>query len=71
MAPVIAGIVAGAVAAIVSTRLLASMLFAIKPNDLPTFAAIAILLGLVAFIGCVIPGRRAVQVDPMKALRTE
>lgn len=71
MAPVIAGIVAGAVAAIVSTRLLASMLFAIKPNDLPTFAAIAILLGLVAFIGCVIPGRRAVRVDPMKALRTE
>jgi ABC-type antimicrobial peptide transport system permease subunit len=68
---VIAGIVAGAVAAIISTRLLASMLFAIKPNDLPTFAAIAILLGLAAFIGCVIPGRRAVRVDPMKALRTE
>jgi putative ABC transport system permease protein len=71
MAPVAAGIAAGAAAAMVSTRLLATMLFAIKPNDLSTLALIAILLGLVAFIGCVIPARRAVQVDPMKALRSE
>ena len=71
MAPVLAGIAVGAAAAMVSTRVLASMLFGIKPNDPGTFTAIAVLLGLVALIGCAIPARRAVQVDPMKALRTE
>jgi len=71
MVPVIAGIAFGAVAAIASTRLLSSMLFAIEPNDRTTMVAIATLLGVVAFIGCVIPGRRATRIDPIKALRTE
>jgi putative ABC transport system permease protein len=71
MAPVIAGIIVGAVVAMFSTRLLASMLFAIKPNDPVTLAAIAVLLALVALIGCAIPARRAIEVDPMNALRTE
>jgi putative ABC transport system permease protein len=71
MAPVIAGIVAGAVVAVISTRLLASMLFGIKPDDPSTLLAIAVLLGLVALVGCAIPARRAMRIDPMKALRTE
>lgn len=71
MAPVLAGIVVGSLAAILSTRLLSTMLFAIEPNDRPTLVAIALLLGLVALIGCVIPGRRATRIDPIKALRTE
>jgi predicted permease len=71
MAPVLAGIAVGAVAAIFATRVLANLLFAIRPNDPLTFAGIAALLLAVALIGCLIPGRRAVRVDPMKALRTE
>jgi putative ABC transport system permease protein len=71
MAPVIAGVVAGAVVAMFSTRLMASMLFAINPNDPRTFASIAILLVTVALLGCAIPARRAIGVDPIKALRTE
>jgi len=71
MAPVAAGIAVGSIAAILSTRLLSTMLFAIEPNDRPTLVAIALLLGLVALIGCVIPGRRATRIDPIKALRTE
>jgi putative ABC transport system permease protein len=71
MAPVIAGIAVGVVAALFSTRLLTSMLFAVKPNDPFTFASIAILLISVALLGCSIPARRAIGVDPMKALRTE
>jgi putative ABC transport system permease protein len=71
MTPVIAGMVAGAIVAMISTRLLASMLFGIKPDDLSTLIAIAFLLGLVALIGCAIPARRAIRIDPMKALRTE
>ena len=71
MGPVIAGIVAGAIAAMISTRLLAGLLFGIEPNDVSTLTAIALLLGLVALIGCAIPARRALRVDPVKALRTD
>jgi len=71
MSPVIAGIAAGAVAAIFSTRFLANMLFTIKPDDPLTLGGIAILLAVVALIGCAIPARNAIRVDPMKALRTE
>jgi ABC-type antimicrobial peptide transport system permease subunit len=71
MSPVIAGIAAGAVAAIFSTRFLANMLFTIKPDDPLTLGAIAILLAIVALVGRAIPARNAIRVDPMKALRTE
>ena len=71
MTPVAAGIVGGAVAAALSTGVLSSMLFGVAPHDRVTPAAIAILLTVVALIGCLIPGRRAVSIDPMKALRSE
>ena len=71
MAPVLAGLVVGAVAAVFATRVLTNLLFAVGPNDRLTFLGIAALLLLVALIGCLIPARRAVRVDPMKALRTE
>jgi putative ABC transport system permease protein len=71
MAPVLAGVVAGSIAAIWATRLLANMLFAIKPGDPATLASIAVLLSTVALIGCLIPARRAMQVEPTTALRTE
>jgi hypothetical protein len=65
------GLVVGAVAAVFATRVLANLLFAVGPNDRLTFVGIAALLLLVALIGCLIPARRAVRMDPMKALRTE
>jgi predicted permease len=71
MAPVFAGIAGGLVAAIFCTRVLASLLFGITPNDPATLTAITLLLAIVAFLGCAIPARRAIQIDPMKALRTE
>jgi predicted permease len=71
MAPVVAGIAVGTVAALFATRLLATMLFAISPNDPPTLGSIAVLLAIVALIGCAIPARRAIHVDPIQALRTE
>jgi predicted permease len=71
MWPVIAGVAAGGVAAVFATRLLASLLFAVKPDDPATFAGIAFLLLLVALLGCAAPARRAVKIDPMQALRTE
>jgi putative ABC transport system permease protein len=65
------GLAVGLIGAYASTRLLASMLYQIKPDDPGTFAEIALLLGAVALSATVIPARRAAKVDAMVALRSE
>ena len=65
------GIAAGMAGAIGLTRVMISLLFEVKPTDPATFAAMAILLAIVALAACYIPARRAMRVDPMVALRYE
>jgi predicted permease len=70
----IAGIAIGLVAAYVLTKYLeslTSMLFGVEARDPWTFAAIGILLAVVALIACLVPARRATRVDPLRALRYE
>jgi ABC-type antimicrobial peptide transport system permease subunit len=46
-------------------------LFHVKPTDPATFAAVGVLLVSIALLACYIPSRRAINVDPMTALRHE
>lgn len=67
----VAGIALGLMVALVMTRFMASLLFGIEPNDPLTFAAMAILLTLVAAVASSIPAVRAARIDPMVSLRSE
>jgi putative ABC transport system permease protein len=71
MALVAAGGAAGMAAGFAVSRLLARFLYGLPAGDPVTFGAVATGLAAVAFIANYVPARRALQVDPVVALRYE
>ena len=65
------GAIAGVAAALGVTRYLGSFLYGVKPTDPLTFAAVVLLLALVAAAASFFPARRAMSIEPMVALRHE
>ena len=68
---VAAGLAMGLAGAWALTRVLKGYLFEVKPADPATFAAVSLMLALVAMVACYIPARRAAATDPLVALRYE
>jgi predicted permease len=66
-----AGIIAGVAGALALTRLVASLLYNVSPNDPGTFVTVAGLLAVTAAIAGGIPAWRASRIDPVRALRQE
>ncbi|HEX8879581.1 MAG TPA: ABC transporter permease [Candidatus Acidoferrum sp.] len=65
------GVMCGLLAALVSMRLLSSLLFNVKPVDPVTYGAASLGLVATAWLASYLPSRRAATVDPVEALRAE
>jgi predicted permease len=68
---VLVGLLAGLAASFATNRLLASQLFGLTPHDPLLLTGVSVLLLCVALLACLIPARRATQVDPIEALHYE
>jgi putative ABC transport system permease protein len=65
------GIILGWAGALVLTHGIRSLLFEVSPADPSTFAAVSLLLIVVALLATCLPAHRAAKTDPMEALRHE
>lgn len=68
---VLLGVGVGLAGALGATRMLSSLLYGIGANDVTTYGAVILVLGIAALIASYFPARRATKVDPVIALRAE
>ncbi|PYL75712.1 MAG: permease, partial [Verrucomicrobia bacterium] len=64
------GLIIGAIAALLLTRLMENLLYKVSPRDPIAFSSALIILILVTLLACFLPARRATRIDPVRALRT-
>ncbi|HUK48300.1 MAG TPA: FtsX-like permease family protein, partial [Terriglobales bacterium] len=67
----IIGIGLGLLSAFMVTRWLSSQLYGISSVDPITYGSVAVLMLLITMLACYVPARRAMEVDPLIALRME
>jgi ABC-type antimicrobial peptide transport system permease subunit len=65
------GIVLGLVASALLTRFLQAQLFEVRPIDPSIMALVALFIGIVALVACLVPAGRATRVNPMIVLRQD
>jgi putative ABC transport system permease protein len=65
------GIVIGLLATLASGRVVASLLYEVKPFDPGILAAVVLIVAAVIVLACYFPARRAGRIDPISALRYE
>ena len=65
------GIVTGLLGAVLLSRYITSLLFAVKPTDPIVYVAVSLTLLIVALLASYLPARRAAAIDPLVALRDE
>ncbi len=71
MMQALAGTAAGVAGALLLSRLMARMLYGVRPTDPATFGGVAAVLGLAALAATCVPASKATRIDPMAALRHE
>lgn len=68
---VVLGLAAGAALSFAGAQFISGLLFGVSARDPLVFGGVSLLVALAAFGACLIPGRRALRVDPLIALRAE
>jgi ABC-type lipoprotein release transport system permease subunit len=53
------------------TRMMKTLLFQVEPTDPVTFVGVSLVLATAALLACYVPARRALRIDPLRALRSE
>ena len=71
LALTLGGLAIGLVLAVIASRLMSALLYGVRPDYIPTVAAVSLILVGVAALACFVPARRASRIDPMIALRQE
>src|SRR5438132_11206314 len=66
-----AGIVIGAIAALMLTRLMGNLLYKVSPRDPLAFGFAFVIMTTVALAACFLPAWRATRIDPAQALRNQ
>jgi putative ABC transport system permease protein len=66
---VIAGVLVGVGVALVSSRLIGTLLFGVSSTDVRTMAGVPAMLVAIAIVACLVPAQRAARLDPADMLR--
>jgi hypothetical protein len=71
MKPILVGVAVGLVAALALSRLVASLVFGVRPTDPLTFGCVVVILTAVGMLANILPAYRATRVEPVRTLREE